>query len=149
MENQQYHRAKPWQIAFFSMNNAATNTYLFLMMYVSYYATGVAGLGVAIVGIISTAVRLWDGVTDPIIGFVIDRTNGKFGKFRPFMVLGNIILAVMTLIIYGTTHLVPESFRLIYYSAMYCIYIIGYTFQTACTKAGQACLTNDPLYITC
>ena len=144
METSQYHRAKTWQIAFFTMNNSATNAYMFLMMYISYYATGIAGLGVAIIGIISTAIRLWDGVTDPIVGFFIDRTNGKFGKFRPFMVLGNIILAVMSLIIYGTVHLVPQNFRLIYYILMYALYIIGYTFQTACTKAGQSCLTNDP-----
>ena len=144
METSQYHRAKSWQIAFFAMNNSATNAYMFLMTFISYYATGIAGLGVAIIGIISTAIRLWDGVTDPIVGFFIDRTNGKFGKFRPFMVLGNIILAVMSLVIYSTVHLVPQNFRLIYYILMYALYIIGYTFQTACTKAGQACLTNDP-----
>lgn len=144
MQNQTYHRAKPWQIACFAMNNSATNAYMFLMFYISYYATGVAGLGVAIIGVISTAIRLWDGVTDPIIGALIDRTNGKFGKFRPFMILGNVILAIMVLVIYGTVHRVPESFRLLYYIAMYALYIIGYTFQTACTKAGQTCLTNDP-----
>lgn len=144
MEKQIYHRAKIWQMAFFSLNNCATNAYMFLMMYISYYATGIAGLGVAVVGIISTASRLWDGITDPIVGFFIDKTDGKFGKFRPFMVLGNIILAVMVLVIYGTVHRVPEGFRLIYYIVCYGIYIVGYTLQTACTKAGQACLTNDP-----
>lgn len=63
MEKQIYHRAKIWQMAFFSLNNCATNAYMFLMMYISYYATGIAGLGVAVVGVISTASRLWDGVT--------------------------------------------------------------------------------------
>lgn len=144
MNNQVYRRAKTWQLAFFAMNNSATNVYMFLMSYISYYATGIAGLGVAIVGIISTSSRLWDAVTDPIVGWFIDKTNGKFGKFRPFMVLGNVILAVSVLVIYGTVHLVPEGFRLVYYILLYGVYIIGYTFQTACTKAGQACLTNDP-----
>ena len=145
MENQIYHKAKTWQIALFAMNNSATNAYMFLMMYISYYATGIAGLGVAVVGVISTMTRLWDGVTDPVVGFFIDKTNGKFGKFRPFMILGNVILAVMVLVIYGTVHLVPASFRLIYYILCYMIYIVGYTFQTACTKAGQNCLTSDPM----
>ena len=144
MSNQLYHRAKTWQLAFFALNNSATNVYMFLMMYVSYYATGVAGLGVAIVGIIGTAIRLWDGITDPIVGILIDKTNGKFGKFRPYMILGNVILAVSSLIIFGTVHLVPEGFRLVYYILAYAVYIVGYTLQTACTKAGQACLTNDP-----
>lgn len=46
--------------------------------------------------------------------------------------------------IISTTHLIPENFRLIYFVFVYAIYIIGYTFQTACTKAAQTVLTNDP-----
>lgn len=139
-----YNTSPTWRIAFFTLNNTATNMYMFSMMYVSYYATGIAGLGVALIGVILTAMRLWDGITDPIIGFFIDKTNGKYGKFRPFMIAGNIILGVMVLIIYNTTHLIPEEFRLLYFILMYALYIIGYTCQTACTKAGQACMTNDP-----
>ncbi len=139
-----YITAKTWQIAFFSMNNASTNCYMFLMNYVSYYAVGIAGLLTTVVGFLLTAMRIWDGVTDPIIGFLIDKTDGKFGKFRPFIILGNIILAVMSWVIYRTTHLVPEQFRLLYFIVCYVIYIIGYTFQTACTKAGQTCITNNP-----
>ena len=139
-----YITAKTWQIAFFSMNNASTNCYMFLMNYVSYYAVGIAGLLTTIVGFLLTAMRIWDGITDPIIGYLIDKTDGKFGKFRPFIIAGNIILAVMSWVIYRTTHLVPENFRLIYFIGCYLIYIIGYTFQTACTKAGQTCITNNP-----
>ena len=38
--------------------------------------------------------RVWDGVTDPFVGFMVDKTNGKFGKNRPFIVIGQIILCV-------------------------------------------------------
>ncbi|MGL5978231.1 MAG: MFS transporter [Erysipelotrichaceae bacterium] len=140
----QYHRAKNWQVGLFALNNLSTNVYMFMMMYVSYYATGIAGLAVVTVSTILTAMRLFDGFTDPIIGFIIDKTDTKFGKFRPFMFLGNVILAVMILVLHNTTHLVPESFRLLYFIGIYGVYIIGYTFQTACTKAAQAALTNDP-----
>lgn len=142
--NVTYNRCKTWQMGFFALNNTATNCYMFLMNFVSYYAVGVAGLLTSIIGIVLTSMRIWDSFTDPIIGFVIDKTDGKLGKFRPFMILGNVILAVMTLIIFHTTHLVPQSLRLPYFILCYAIYIVGYTFQTACTKAGQNCLTNDP-----
>ena len=36
----------------------------------------------------------------------MDRTNGKFGKFRPFMAIGNIIMAVSILILYGITPMI-------------------------------------------
>ena len=139
-----YNRCKTWQMGFFVLNNTATNFYMVLMNYVNYYAVGIAGLLTGVVGIVLTSMRIFDGITDPIIGYIIDKTNGKFGKFRPFMILGNAILAVSTLLIYETTHLVPQSFRLIYFILLYAIYIIGYTFQTACTKAAQNCMTNDP-----
>lgn len=139
-----YNRAKTWQMGCFVLNNAATNLYMFGMGYVSYYVVGIAGLSVAVISVILTSMRIWDGFTDPVIGYWIDKTDGKFGKFRPFMIAGNIILAVFMILIFKTTHLVPESFRLIYFVLLYGLYIIGYTFQTACTKSGQACLTNDP-----
>lgn len=139
-----YNRCKTWQMGFFVLNNTATNFYMVLMNYVNYYAVGIAGLLTSVVGVVLTSMRIFDGITDPIIGYIIDKTNGKFGKFRPFMILGNAILAVSTLLIYGTTHLIPQNFRLIYFILLYAVYIIGYTFQTACTKAAQNCMTNDP-----
>ncbi|GAB3045711.1 MFS transporter [Virgibacillus ainsalahensis] len=139
-----YHSAKIWQIAFFALNNTATNLYMFALTFVSYYATGIAGLTVVVVSTILTFMRVFDGITDPIIGFVIDKTESKFGKFRPIMIIGNIILAGSILIMYNVTHQLPESFQLIFFIGIYAIYIIGYTMQTAVTKAAQTVLTNDP-----
>lgn len=140
----EYNDCPTWRLGLFALNNTATNLYMFAMGYISMYATGIAGLLVTLVGFILTAMRIFDGITDPIVGFLIDKTDGKFGKFRPFIVVGNIILGVMTFIIYTTVHKVPENIRLVYFIGCYAIYIIGYTCQTACTKAGQACMTNNP-----
>jgi Na+/melibiose symporter-like transporter len=144
VNNQQYNKAKLWEIGFFALNNTATNLYMFILAFVSYYAAGVAGIAVVVVSTILMSMRIWDGVTDPIIGFLVDKTEGKFGKFRPFMVIGNIILAATILVLYNVTHLVPESFRLLFFIAIYAIHIIGYTCQTSVTKAAQTVLTNDP-----
>ncbi|WHY01479.1 MFS transporter [Neobacillus sp. DY30] len=144
VNNQQYNKAKLWEIGFFALNNTATNLYMFILAFVSYYAAGVAGIAVVVVSTILMSMRIWDGVTDPIIGFLVDKTEGKFGKFRPFMVIGNIILAATILVLYNVTHLLPESSRLIFFIAIYAIHIIGYTCQTSVTKAAQTVLTNDP-----
>ena len=95
-------KAHLWQIAFFSLNNTSTNLYLAMMGYVSYYANGIAGLGVVLISFILTGMRVFDGITDPVIGYVIDRTNGKYGKFRPFMIMGNRFLAVCSMLFYCT-----------------------------------------------
>ena len=87
-----YHRAGLWQIGFFALNNGATNLYLAMMGYVSYYVNGIVGVGVVAVSVILTLLNIFDGVTDPIAGILMDKTNGKFGKFRPFMVMGNMLM---------------------------------------------------------
>lgn len=138
------HRAKTWEIAFYALNNCSTNLYLMAFGYVQYFLTGFAGVSVFVAGTIITVMRMWDGVTDPFIGLLVDKTNGKFGKNRPFIFIGNILLAVFAGIIYWVTPNLPMAARFPFYIVVYMLYIIGYTCQCCVTKSAQTCLTNDP-----
>lgn len=138
------HGVPVWRIAGFSLNNAATNMYYMLMAQVAYYLNGFLGVGVVLAGSFLMIMRIWDGVTDPFVGMLLDKTNTKFGKNRPFMVLGNLILLVTSYIMFHFSHLLPEILRLPFFVILCGIYYIGYTFQCAVTKAAQTCLTNDP-----
>ena len=140
----QYNNAKLWQIGFFSLNNCATNIAMFLMMQYSYFTQNVLGLAAAIVGLIATGTRIFDAVTDPLVGFLVDRTNGRFGKFRPYMFVGNIIIWCSLIVIFNTPSAWSISRKYMFTTVFYVIYIIGYTCQTVVTKAGQAVLTNNP-----
>jgi len=133
-----------WKIALFALNNVATNIYMIVLGYVAYYASGFLGIATVVVGVVLTSMRLFDGITDPIIGFVIDKTNGRFGRYRPFMLIGNIGLFATTVLIYNVTHTVPQEFRFLLFVFFYILHILFYTFQTACTKAAQTVLTKDP-----
>ncbi|MCC4723469.1 MFS transporter [Salinicoccus sp. RF5] len=141
---EQYHTAKLWQIGAFALNNTATNLFLFGMGFVTYYATGVAGLTVMVVSTILALMRVFDSITDPLIGFIIDKTETKFGKFRPIMVFGNAILILTFLLMFNVIHLFPESLHLIIFIILQFFYIIGYTMQTTVTRAAQTVLTNHP-----
>ena len=138
-----YNDAKIWQIAFFSMNNTAANLYLALMGYISYYANSMAGFSVVLISSLVTAMNIFDGVTDPVVGFLLDKSKGRFGKFRPFMVAGNILMAVSAVLLFATT-LISKWVRIPYFIIIYAIFIIGYTFQTVVAKSGQTIITNNP-----
>ncbi|MDQ0222128.1 MFS transporter [Streptococcus moroccensis] len=138
------HRAKTWEIALFAFNNTSTNLWMVMVNFVAYYLTGYVGVGVVLASTLMTSMRIWDAVTDPLVGFIVDKTNGKFGKNRPFIAIGNIILLVTTALMFFVTHHLPENFRLIYFIVIYLFYIIGYTCQTVVTKSAQSSLTNDP-----
>ncbi len=141
-------RAKPYQLMLFPLNNGATNVYYVLVLsYIATFGSKVLALSMIFASVMVTGMRLFDAITDPIIGALMDRTNGKFGKFRPFMVIGNLIMAVSILVLYCLTPLIPASMewaRYVAFVALYAIWVIGYTFQTSCTRSGQTVLTNDP-----
>lgn len=140
----EYNRAKGWQLALFPLNNTATNCIMLLMLYVSYLAVGGIGVTVTFVSLMLTWMRIFDAITDPIIGFVIDKTKTKFGKFRPVIVLGYLIMAISLWLMYFVCVDLRQGVKLPMFILLYFLYIIGYTLQTACTKSGQTCLTNDP-----
>ena len=138
------HRAKIWEIAFYALNNSSTNLYMFIFMYITYYLTGIAGVGVALAGTIMTVMRVWDGVTDPIVGFIVDKTHGKFGKNRPFIVIGQIFMLIGTSLIFFVGPALPKNARFLFFILCYMLHIVGYTCQCVVTKSAQTCLTNDP-----
>lgn len=143
-KEESYNNAKYWQIGFFSLNNAATNLYLALMGYISYYANSIAGFSVVLVSCILTGMNVFDAITDPVVGFMLDRSKGRFGKFRPFMLLGNLIMAVSALLLHFVTHEINRYMRIPFFVAAYGLFVLGYTFQTVVAKSGQAILTNNP-----
>ena len=87
LEENGIHRAKLWEIGFYALNNTSTNIYMMLMSYISYYLIGIVGVGAVLAGSFVTIMRIWDGVTDPFVGYFVDKTNSKFGKNRPFIVI--------------------------------------------------------------
>lgn len=141
-------RAKFYQIALFPMNNGATNVYFVLILsYIAQFGNAVLGLAMIFASFMVTGMRVFDAITDPIIGALMDKTNTRFGKFRPFMVIGNAIMAVSVLLLYVFTPLVPTSMmwlRYMLFVLLYAVWVIGYTLQTSVTRSAQAVLTNDP-----
>lgn len=140
-------RAKPYQLVLFPLNNGATNVYFVLILsYVAQFGSSILKLGM-FASIMVTVMRVADAVTDPVIGAMMDRTSTKIGKFRPFMILGSAVMAVSVVCLYVLTPLIPETMMWLRYAAfvvVYFVWVIGYTFQTSCTRAGQTVLTNDP-----
>ncbi len=139
-----FRRAKTWQLATFGFHGFAHNSFMFLMTLVSYYAAGIVGLGTVIASFVISGSRIFDGITDPLIGLIVDKTKGKYGKVRPVLVIAFIIMALSTSLLFFTNHLVPDGFRLIYFIILYVLFIIGYTLSGIGGHIGNNVLTNDP-----
>ncbi len=137
--------AKLYEIVGFSFNDASTNVvFITLSVYFLVYATSYYGMSAAIVGLIMTATRLFDAVTDPIIGVLIDKTNTRIGRFRPWILGGAVLSAVMFILMFAGFDTGSLTGNYILITVLYCIFVIGYTMQTACTKSAQTILTTIP-----
>ncbi len=145
--NATLNRAKPYQLVLFPLNNGATNVYFVLILsYVAQFGDNILHLGI-FASLMVTIMRVCDAITDPIIGAAMDRTNTRIGKFRPFMILGSGVMAISVICLYVLTPFIPEAMmwlRYVAFTVIYFVWVIGYTFQTSCTRAGQTVLTNDP-----
>ena len=138
----QYRRAKLWQIICYACNGLVGMSVYSLIGMASYSASIGYGITTAAVGIILTCSRILDGITDPLLAFVYDRVNTKFGKLRILMVAGFLIEA---LALYGMfTGFSSKRLGLPVFALLYIVYIIGYTITNMTAQTIPAIMTNDP-----
>jgi GPH family glycoside/pentoside/hexuronide:cation symporter len=72
-----------------------------IYVYIPKFYTDVIGINVAVMGYILLSVRIFDAITDPAIGFVSDRTNTPFGRRRPFIAGGALLLALSVVFLFN------------------------------------------------
>lgn len=101
---------------------ACAPIYIFLM----FILLDVAGLSAAFVGTIFLAARIIDAVTDPMMGVIVDNTRSKFGKFRPWIVIGTILNAIVLVGLFST-HMFEGTTLYIYAAAAYILWGLTYT----------------------
>lgn len=72
-------------------------------MYLIFYLTDVLNLETSTLwwatGIV-VAIRIFDAVTDPIMGLIVDNTKTRFGKFKPWIAIGTVASAVLTIVLF-------------------------------------------------
>lgn len=75
------------------------------MRYLPYYYTDIFGITAGALGTMLLVSRVWDGVNDPIIGMFADRTESRWGKFRPFILFGCVPFAIFGVLTFTTPDL--------------------------------------------
>lgn len=101
--------------------------YAIVSSFLMIYFTDSIGLSPAFVGGLFLVARLWDAVNDPMMGMVVDNTRTKWGKFRPWILIGTIINAVILIFLFKKPEGLEGSSLHIYYSAMYILWGMSYT----------------------
>ncbi len=137
-----YRKAKLWQIILVAMNALNAMAVYQLVGMASYSASIGYGVSTAIIGVILTFTRFFDGITDPLLAFVYDRVNTRFGKVRVILVTGFVIEAIALLAMFDWCS--SRGFNWILFTILYMVYVIGYTMENMTVQTIPALITNDP-----
>ena len=101
---------------------ACSIIYIFLM----FYYTDVAGLSAAFVGTLFLVARIVDAVTDPMMGMVVDNTRTRFGKFRPWILIGTLVNSFALVAVFST-HMLTGTWLYVYAAVTYILWGVTYT----------------------
>ena len=112
------------KVGYGSGDVAGNVVYVLLSAFVMIYLTDTAGLNAGIVGTLMMISRLFDGFSDVIFGALLDRTNTRMGKARPWMLWGFVGCAGMIIAIFAIPTELGET-------AKYAWFFIAYTLLNA------------------
>ncbi len=98
-------------------------------VYIPKFYTDVVGIHIGLLGLILLGARLFDAVTDPVIGVISDRTQTRFGRRRPYMGLGSLILAVAIFLLFNPPDGTPRFETAWFGIWIFCLFLF-WTFVT-------------------
>ena len=100
--------------------------YAMISTFLMIYFTDTVGLNPFFVGNLFLVARVWDAVNDPIMGFMVDNTRTRWGKFRPWILIGTLLNAVIMIFMFRNPNLEGVSLY-VYYSVVYILWGMTYT----------------------
>ncbi|GAA6204549.1 glycoside-pentoside-hexuronide (GPH):cation symporter [Thalassotalea sp. SU-HH00458] len=111
-------------------------------LWLAYFYTDVYGLSAIHVGTMYLVVRIFDAITDPLVGLWVDRTRTKYGSCRPFILYGTIPLAITFIMLFYTPDL-SDTGKLIYAYTSYALLTLAYTLVNVPFSSMAGFLTRD------
>lgn len=127
----------------YALSDIATNFFFQAMiLYQTRYYTDTVGLSAVAVGTMFLVLRLADAVVDPVIGALADRTQTRWGKFRPWILWTAVPFGVVFWLCYITPNVGPQG-KLIYAYLTYSLVMILYSANNTPYSALMGVMTPD------
>lgn len=119
--------------------------YMLSASYILYYYQDIMGVSAWAMGIILLIARVFDAFNDPLMGIVVAKTNTRFGKFRPWLLIGTLTNAVFLVLMFSAPPALNGGGLVAYAAVMYVLWGVTYTMMDipywsmipAFTKAGK------------
>jgi glycoside/pentoside/hexuronide:cation symporter, GPH family len=129
----------------YGVGDAASNLYFYTFItFLPIFYTDVFGLPAAAMGTMFLVTRIWDAVNDPIMGMIADRTNSRWGKFRPYLLGLGLPMAVAGVLTFTTPEFSAAG-KIVYAYITYTLLMMLYTAVNVPYSALMGVITPNSL----
>ncbi|NOU49179.1 MFS transporter [Pseudoalteromonas sp. JBTF-M23] len=134
---------KKEKIAYGLGDTASNLIFQTVMMFLLLFYTDVMGIEPALVGTLFLVVRIFDAVTDPLMGAIADRTHTKYGQYRPYLLWLCVPFALISVLAFTTPDW-PYNLKVAYAFVTYALLMLVYTAINIPYSALGGVMTADP-----
>ena len=128
----------------YSLGDASANfVFQIFIAFPAAYYIDVMGISAAAMGTMLLLVRFSDAITDPLMGIIADRTNHKWGKFRPWLLWSAIPFALLFWAAFTVPSGLSESGKYWYAFITYALLMMAYTMNNVPYSALNGVMTGD------
>ena len=111
----------------YGLGDTASNFFFQVFnIFLLYYYTDIFGIDPALIGVMFIVTKIVDAISDPVMGIVADRTNSRWGKFRPYLLWGAVPYGVLGYAMFANPDL-SDSGKLVYAYLTYTLMMLAYT----------------------
>ncbi|MCM1537049.1 MAG: glycoside-pentoside-hexuronide (GPH):cation symporter [bacterium] len=101
--------------------------YMLSASYILYYYQDIMGVSAWVMGIILLVARVFDAFNDPIMGVLVAKTKTRFGKFRPWLLIGTVTNAIILYLMFAAPPALSGSGLVAYAAVFYILWGVTYT----------------------
>ena len=102
-------------------------SWMFVSNFLMIFYTDVFGISMAAVSALMLFSRFWDAINDPIVGGLTDKTNSRWGRYRPWLLVAAPITAVLLVMTFWARPEWSNTAKIVYMVITYCLLVLGYT----------------------
>ncbi|WP_287284640.1 MFS transporter [Treponema sp.] len=101
--------------------------YMLSASYILYYYQDLLGVSAIAMGIILLIARIFDAFNDPIMGIIVAKTKTRWGKFRPWLLIGTLTNAVVLFLMFSAPPALNKTGLIAYAAVTYIVWGVTYT----------------------
>lgn len=115
------------RIAYGAADVYGGGAFVVISTFFTVFLTKALGMSPALAGTIPLIGKVWDAVTDPLMGNIVDRTHSRFGAKRFYLLLGSIVSAVTFVVMWISFPVSSAMGQYFFYMLMYMLFSTGFT----------------------